>query len=507
MDGPFAGQQRPLASEASGAMVARNQDRRSSRVAIQGRRTLMTGVTRRSLLLRISAGLAATAAGAGTLARPYLANAQAKTATVWHVQGFIPQEDEAFRKVVADYEKTSGNKIDYAIVPFAPLRQKIISAITSGVVPDLATVTPTEAAALQAWQGNLLDVDDVVETQKSRMLPAVLATAYCYNNAEKRRAYYFAPIAGAVVPFHVWGSLVEKAGYKRSDIPKTWDAFIDFFLPVQKKLQAQGMRHTYATGFVVSTIGNDPNGTFAQFLIAYGGQNIVTPDGKFHGDDKQIQEAVARMLARFATLYTDGYIPPSSVNWNDADDNNSFHSKLCVMDFDGTLSTELAMLGTPDGKEAYYHDVMTIPPPLTNDGKQMTSQFFAGGVMIPKGAQNVAVAKDFAKYWMQPEVNREWLKGGLGRSLPIYPELVNNDPWWTDPRQDPHRPPYAKQGFDSPTVPDWYSYNPAWAQVRSEHTLNVAFHDIVADKMPVRDAAAKALKRIAEIFAAHRIAA
>jgi hypothetical protein len=33
-------------------------------------------------------------------------------------------------------------------------------------------------------------------------------------------------------------------------------------------------------------------------------------------------------------MYKNGYIPPSSINWNDADDNNAFHSKLCVMDFD-----------------------------------------------------------------------------------------------------------------------------------------------------------------------------
>src|ERR1041384_4631610 len=96
-------------------------------------------LTRRSLL-RTSLGFAA----AGTLAKPYLANAQAKTATVWWSQGFVPQEDDAFRKLVADYEKVSGNKIEYSIVPFAPLRQKIISAITSGVVPDLVTVTPLE---------------------------------------------------------------------------------------------------------------------------------------------------------------------------------------------------------------------------------------------------------------------------------------------------------------------------------------------------------------------------
>src|SRR5579863_7900166 len=125
----------------------------------------MANLSRRSVL-RASLGLAA----AGTLARPYIANAQAKTAEVWHVQGFVPDEDDAFRKLVADYQKVSGNKIDYTIVPFAPMRQKIISAITSGVVPDLVTVTPTEAAALQAWEGNLVDVSDVVETQKSKML-------------------------------------------------------------------------------------------------------------------------------------------------------------------------------------------------------------------------------------------------------------------------------------------------------------------------------------------------
>ena len=37
-------------------------------------------------------------------------------------------------------------------------------------------------------------------------------------------------------------------------------------------------------------------------------------------------------------------MPPEALSWNDADDNNGFHEKLFVMDFDGTLSTELAMI-------------------------------------------------------------------------------------------------------------------------------------------------------------------
>ena len=76
------------------------------------------------------------------------------------------------------------------------------------------------------------------------------------------------------------------------------------------------------------------------------------------------------------------------------------------------------------------------------------------------------------------------------------PELVKNDPWWTDPKRDLHVPPYVEQGLVSPTKPDYFAYNPAWAQVRSEHPFHVAFHDIVADGMPLKEAADKAMKRV-----------
>ena len=51
------------------------------------------------------------------------------------------------------------------------------------------------------------------------------------------------------VPFNIWRSLIEKAGYKVEDIPNTWDAFLDFFMPVQDKLRANGMRNIYAYGY------------------------------------------------------------------------------------------------------------------------------------------------------------------------------------------------------------------------------------------------------------------
>ena len=126
----------------------------------------MAILTRRAML-RGSMGLVAS----GALARPYVANAAAKTIEAWWVQGFVPEEDDAFVAFVAEFEKQSGDKVDHSIIPFAPMRQKIISAITSGVVPDMIYATPPEIVPEQAWQGNLIDVSDVVETQKSKMLP------------------------------------------------------------------------------------------------------------------------------------------------------------------------------------------------------------------------------------------------------------------------------------------------------------------------------------------------
>ena len=103
----------------------------------------MDTLTRRSVL-RASAGLAA----AGVIARPFIANAEAKTATVWWVQGFAQEEDIAFKDMVADYEKASGNQIEYSILPFAAMRQKEIAAVTSGVVPASSISATT---SLPCW--------------------------------------------------------------------------------------------------------------------------------------------------------------------------------------------------------------------------------------------------------------------------------------------------------------------------------------------------------------------
>src|SRR5665213_394342 len=450
-------------------------------------------LTRRSVL-RSGTALASVS----VLGRPYIANADAKTATVWWTQGFAQEEDVATKKVIDDYQKASGNTIELSIIPYAPERQKIISAITSGDVPDVITANQSEIVALYAYQDKLIDVSDVVETQKAQYSETALLSADCYNSVSKRRSYYGVPYVGATLPFHVWNSLVEKAGYKLSDAPKTWDAFWDFFKPMQAKLRAQGLRSVYSIGLQVTTNGVDPNNVFHYFLAAYGGKDIVTKDGKFHPDDPKVKEAVIKALTYPTTAYKDGYVPSGALNWNDADDNNAFHAKQVIMDLDGTISTEVAIIKNKQD----YDDIVTLGLPLSNDGKPIPSQLTVTNKLIPKGAKNVDVAKDLLKYFIQPTVINEYMKVGLGRNIPVMPSVVKNDPWWF---ADPHRKAYTEQAVLGETLPAYWAFNPAYAEVQSTHVWPIAWADIIQNGVTAEVAAEKAFKQAAAIFAKYPI--
>jgi multiple sugar transport system substrate-binding protein len=439
-----------------------------------------------------------SAAAAATLAHPYIANAQSKTAVCWINQGFVPQEDEAMKKVCEDYMKESGNKLDYSIMPFMALNQKTISALTSGDVPDLLFMdAPSNILPQNAWDDKIVDVTDVVAPYESQLSETAKLGSTFYNKATKNRSYYLCPIKQGATPFHIWGDLVEKAGFKVTDIPKKWDDHWKFFGQMQQPLRAKGMRKVYALGLQITTVGpNDGNNLFQHFLIANGGEGILTPDGKLHTDDPKIREAAIKSVEVMTDFYKEGLVPPEALSWNDADDNNGFHEKLFVMDFDGTLSTELAMI---DDKQAFYHDMVTLAPTLKNDGTPMKTQVNAGGGYIPRGAKNVEAAKDFMKYFMQPKVMNENLKGGLGRWFPAINQIVKTDPWWLN-SGEPCLKPYIEEGVLNPTLPVYEGYSPAWGQASSEQLWGQAHADVIKNGMKAADAVDKAFRRCNEIF-------
>src|SRR3977135_4430407 len=141
------------------------------------------------------------------------------------------------------------------------------------------------------------------------------------------------------------------------------------------------MRHVYGMGFQLNTTGNDSNALFDYFLIAYGGKDIVTKDGKRHAADPQVKEAAIKTVTYPTTAYKEGFVPPGAINWNDADDNNAFHAKQIVMDLDGTISTEGAIIKNKQD----YHDILPRGLPPSNEGKPVPSQAINQCGLIPKG--------------------------------------------------------------------------------------------------------------------------
>jgi multiple sugar transport system substrate-binding protein len=456
----------------------------------------MNSTSRRSVL-RGSAGLVAAAA----LARPYIANAAATTASMWLAQGFVPEEDAAYRALVADYQKASGNTIDYSIIPFAALRQKAVSAVAAGVVPDMLEAADFQFLYLNAWKNNFVDVSDVFETQKANYSENAVSCSLAYNNGAKKRSYYQVPWKAAAVPFHIWKSLVEKSGQKVADIPNTWDAFHNFFRPVQDGLKKAGMRNVYGMGYQLTDTGVDPINTYNSFLIAYGGENLVTPQGQLQTSDPQVKEAAIKAVTFLAKAFTDGYVPPVVLNWNDADDNNAFHAKLMAMDFDGTISTEVALYHDKE----QYNDILTHGLPLSNDGKKLPAQVNSFGLVIPQGAKNIPVAKEFMKHAIEPKVLNTYLKAGLGRWSPPMPMIAKSDPFWLT--EDPHRTAYTNLTLFGPTIPIYEARNPGMAPVGAENVMMNSVINVMKNGMTPQAATDAAFKRVETIFAKYPILA
>jgi multiple sugar transport system substrate-binding protein len=462
----------------------------------QGRKTRMNTTTRRSIL-RGSVGLLA----AGAVVRPHIANAAATTASMWMAQGFIPEEDAAYRALVADYEKASGNTIEYSIIPFAALRQKMVSAIAVGVVPDMMEIADFQFLYLNAWKNNLIDVSDVFDTQKANYSKNAYDSALAYNNVAKKHSYYQVPWKSFTVPFRFWKSLVEKSGQKVSDIPNTWSGFVDFFRPVQDGLRKQGMRNIYGIGYQLTATGVDPILLFNGFMIAYGGENFVTPQGQLQTGDPKVKEAAIKATAKLAKPYIDGYVPPVVLNWNDADDNNAFHAKLMVMDFDGSISTEVALYHN----KAEYDDIVTYGQPLGDDGNRVPAQGFSFGVVIPQGAKNVALCKEFLKHAIEPKVLNTMLKASLGRWVIPMPAIAKSDPFWL--AEDPHRKALTNLTLFGPTIPVFEARNPGLAPVGAENVMMRAVINVMKNGMTPEAAIDQAFKRVETIVAKYPVVA
>ena len=85
------------------------------------------------------------------------------------------------------------------------------------------------------------------------------------------------------------------------------------------------------------------------------------------------------------------------------------------------------------------------------------------------------------------------------------PSIVKNDPgFWLDPKNEPLEA-YTKQGVLGPTIPPYEAFNPARADVSTEHVFAIAMTDVINNGMTPEAAIDKAFRRCEAIFAKYPI--
>jgi multiple sugar transport system substrate-binding protein len=456
----------------------------------------MTQLSRRGALAGIGA------LGAASTLRPRRARA-AGSVNVWWTQGFYEAENQAVINAMAAWEKASGTKVNLTIMNGPDLISKMIAAMQVGDVPDLVHAVTGDRFLVPraAWDDKLTDVSDVVETQKHEFHQTALDSARFYNATLKKYSYYTIPIKCATLMEEAWRPMIEEAGFSDKDIPKTQDAYYNFFETVQDRLRRKGKR-VYGLGYSMATKEADSGNLFHAFLVAYGGAGIVLPNGKLNIDDPTVKQAAVTALERLTTPFKKGYVPPGAINWGDVDNNNAFFAKQIVMTPNATISIAVAQMEKAD---QYYKQIITTGVPDGNDGKPVVSLLGVSPCLIPKGAKNIDGAKDLMRAFIRPDNLNTYLKETRGRFLPVMMSNVNNDPYWRDPA-DPHRPVAVETGLVKPTMPWWMTYNPAYAAVLSEQIWAQAEADITQKGARPEQAMEQAAARIKTIFERFQIA-
>src|SRR3984885_9121955 len=440
----------------------------------------MKRISRRLVLGGVGAAVAA-----GTGLRPRGARAAGEL-TVWCTQGFYKAENDAVIAWMADWEKRNNTKVNLTIMNGPDVITKLIAGMQVGDVPDVVhTVTGDRFLVPRAaWNDQLEDVSDVVESQKTEFLETALNSAHLHNAKQKKSSYYAVPTKASSLLNEVWLPLLEEAGFAAIDMPSTQD-----------KLRAKGKR-IFGLGYSMATKEADSGNLFHQFLVAYGGVGIVTPDGKLNIDDPAVRKAATTSLERLTTPFKKGYVPPGAINWGDVDNNNAFFARQIVMTPNATISIAAAQMDKPD---LYYKEIITRGVPMDNNGKPVASVLAISPTIIPKGSKNVDGAKALLRDFIQPANLNAYLKETRARYLPVMASIVKNDPYWTDSK-DPHRPVAVDMGLIKPTVPWWMSYNPAYSAVLSEQIWPQAEANITQRNMTPEQATEDAAKRIKQLF-------
>ncbi|WP_395703608.1 ABC transporter substrate-binding protein [Aquabacterium sp.] len=428
--------------------------------------------------------------------------------TVWWVKGFYKAEDDALFAAIKKFEeKNKGIKVELSQYPVQDTIPKTVSALDSGSPPDVAysDVYDFQVTAKWAYDGKLEDISSVIDPLRSKFEPAALSTTFLYNNATQSRAYYAFPIKQQTMHIQYWKDMLADAGFKESDIPKTWKEYWSFWCDkVQPAYRQKTGNRAYGTGFPMGVDSSDSFYSFLTFADAYN-VKLVNDSGKLLVDDPAVRQGLIGAMTDYTAVYGKGCTPPSSTSWKDPDNNVAFHNKTTVMTHNATISIAAKWLDDMDNtalteaqrataKKNYTELIATAGFPSKPDGSKMIYRAAVKTGVIFKDAKNKAAAKKFVAFLLEEANLQPYVEGSLGRWFPVL-KASQQSPFW---KADPHRLAVYNQ-FMAGTTPFEFTKNYKFTVLNNENVWAKAMNRILNEKVPVDKAVDEMIARIKQV--------
>ena len=426
---------------------------------------------------------------------------------VWWIQSFYPAETEALSQIVAEWEKRNNSKVEITFYNDGSINRDAENALENGNPPDILFSNTAEFALYPklAWQNKLVDVSDVVEPVKNLFSPIALKAVAYKNSANPKPAYYAVPIAQLSAGLHYWRDLLADVGMADTSIPKDWDSFWTFWQTAQDRANNKGKKDLYGIGLPMSAEGTDVIFMFEQFLTAYGVE-LLDDNGQLQIDSPKNRQGIIDALTKYTGFYKSKHVPPTAVQWTDADNNQVFLSRNSFMTTNPGLSIPASQQFDP---EIYNKKLVTTEWSLAPDGKPLNYLvavkqaviFAAANVKenkddIAKEKARQDLAKNLLSYIIQPNNLLTYLKGAGGRYFPTMPKLLE-DPYYKDSK-DPHILAATKQFQNTKSF--YTAQNPAYSEVGAKQIWGKTIKSVATGANTPEKAANEAIAQIKTIF-------
>jgi len=349
--------------------------------------TTEKGMTRRQV---IKTGAAAAGAIALVGGFPYISSAQNKTLTIVRGTHFIPEAQEVAKQQAEEFGKQAGVKVNADFLNWPDLQPKIGAALQAGGI-DVVELWPIQN---HLYATNLVDMTDEAEEVGAR---GGGFEEYVLNSASVNGRYLGIPHgdSGGTIAYRI--SAFQKAGVKNAADGSLLDMTWDDYFAVAKETKKMGMPFGQSLGHSLG----DPIGFCYPYMWSSGALEVAD----------------------------DGY-DETGTSWDDSSNNRAYLSEKIASTFNGS-SIYYATKKRDDGG-AMMNDTHHMLMPKGTAGRY----YEAGSrtMAVLKNSPNIEVAKEYLKWWFQPENYYKWWGIQEGYQMHHVKNLANDPVWNSDPK-------------------------------------------------------------------------